>query len=228
MKSRNEIAYDEWAPTYDGDPNPHKLLEEEDVVRLVSARAGESILDAACGTGRYSAYFVKAGAKVTGLDISDKMLDLAREKVPGATFLRHDLALPLPFRDGEFDKICCAQALKHLPDLSQPFREFSRVLKPGGKLVFSVTHPEMDWTDYQMSFIPSFALAEQSDIFHHRFFQYLAWIDGAGLEVSGITQVPVSEKIRHLLTDASFRAVQGRFQIAVFRLLKWRESGATG
>jgi ubiquinone/menaquinone biosynthesis C-methylase UbiE len=219
-KSRNEAAYDQWAPTYDSDPNPHKVLEEDDVVRLVAVRAGERILDAACGTGRYSSHFSKAGGRVTGIDVSQGMLDLARKKVPEAEFLKHDLALPLPFGDGLFDTICCAQALKHLQDLSQPFREFSRVLKPGGRLVFSVTHPEMDWTDYELRHDTAFTLSEQSDIFHHKFFQYMAWSESAGLDLSGFTQLPVGEKIRHLLTESSFARVRGRFQIAVFTLTK--------
>jgi ubiquinone/menaquinone biosynthesis C-methylase UbiE len=151
MSERTRRAYDTWARSYDTDPNPHLVLEHDDVLALLSAQRGEYILDAACGTGRYTVDIQRSGAHVCGVDISEEMLSVARTKLPDVDFGRADLTEALPFRADTFDAIVCAQALKHLASLLVPVREFARVLKPGGRLVFSVTHPEMNWQGYDIS-----------------------------------------------------------------------------
>ncbi len=220
MSERTRTAYDKWARSYDSDPNPQLVLEHDEVLTLIGAKPGEQVLDAACGTGRYAAEIAKAGANVCGIDFSEEMLTIARAKLPKVEFRLADLNTRLPFTDDVFDGIVCAQALKHLPNLLVPMQEFARVLKVGGRLVFSVTHPEMNWQGYEMRQNPEFVLPEHADIHHHRFADYFVAIDSASLAIERIQQVPVSEKIRHLLTEESFQIVEGRFQVVVFRLRK--------
>ena len=64
------------------------------------------------------------------------MLAVAREKVPQGEFHEAELA-DLPLESDSVDLVVCAIALVHLPDIEQPFREFARVLRPGGHLVVS-------------------------------------------------------------------------------------------
>jgi len=205
---------------YDADPNPHTAVEEEDVVDMVAAAPGEHILDAACGTGRYCRLFLTGGAHVVGVDFSEGMLRIARQKMPTVVFHCVDLTGILPFPEASFDKVNCAQALKHFADLTIPLTEFARVVKPSGTITFSVTHPEMDWEDYEMSCRPSFNLPAESDIHHHRFWQYFEAIDRAGRRLSAFRQVPVCDKIRKYLTPESYRKVKGRYQIAIFQAMK--------
>lgn len=95
-------GYSEWAATYDDPGNPI-LLAEEPVVRDILARyPSGTALDAACGTGRHTEYLVSLGHRVTGVDATPEMLELAAPKVPGATFETADLTA-LPFADGHFD-----------------------------------------------------------------------------------------------------------------------------
>jgi ubiquinone/menaquinone biosynthesis C-methylase UbiE len=218
--SKNREAYDRWSDTYDADPNPHTAMEEEEVLDLVAAGPGELILDAACGTGRYCRLFQSRGARVVGIDFSEGMLRIARQKVPTVAFHCMDLAGTLAFPEAGFDKVNCAQALKHLPDLTLPLEEFARIVKPSGTITFSVTHPEMDWEGYEMSGPTSFYLAGESDIHHHRFWQYFEAIDRAGLRLSAFRQVPVGDKIKKYLTAESFQKVEGRYQIAIFQATK--------
>ena len=93
-------------------------------------------------------------------------------------------------------------------------------MKPSGTITFSVTHPEMDWEGYEMSCRVSFYLAGESDIHHHRFWQYFEAMDRAGLRLSAFRQVPVTDKIRKYLTSESFQRVRGRYQIAIFQATK--------
>lgn len=225
MTERTRSSYAAWAPSYDTDPNPQTALEFEPVLRALAARPGERVLDAACGTGRYAAPLHDEGVDVTGCDFSAEMLAVAREKVPGATFVEADLNRPLPFADGSFDALLCAQALKHLPSLYEPMREFARILRPGSRFVFSVTHPDMDWTDYDMKPADIYVMREHADIFHHRFFNYLDAAEQAGFTVRELIQLKVGETIRAYLTEQSYEAVKGRPQVLVMVLAKNGQAG---
>ncbi len=220
MTRRNQEAFERWAPTYDVDPNPHAALEYEAVLEAVSPTEADEILDAACGTGRYAKAFRAVGAEVVGVDFSNAMLTVARQKVPEVDFVEADIAKPLPFSDARFTKINCAQALKHLKNLEPVMAEFARLLKPGGLFVFSVTHPDMDWTGYELDFEPGFILSLESDVFHHELPYYQTVLADAGLALIDVVALCVSEKIAHLLTNRSFQTVRGRPQIAVFRARK--------
>ncbi len=220
MTERTRNAYDHWAKDYDSDPNPQILLEYENVVSLVAPSLGERILDAACGTGRYTSAFYLAGTEVVGIDFSKEMIAVAKTNFPNICFEVVDLMERLPFDRESFDKINCAQALKHLPNLSSPLMEFSRILKKGGKFIFSVTHPDMDWEGYELIEQPGFILSLESDIFHHRFCDYFSALQQAGLFLDRLVQVPVSNKIKDLLTPDSYEKVKGRYQILIIRAEK--------
>lgn len=217
MSDRTRKAYDQWASTYDTAPNPQIVLEFPDVLGLLAPVAGETILDAACGTGRYTAAIAERGAHVIGLDFSTKMLAIARQRIADTEFHTADLTKPLPLPSDHFDAILCAQAFKHLPDLGTVVGEFARVLHPGGRMVFSVTHPDMVWTDYEMREHPGFLLNEHADIIHHQFKDYTAAIEGSGLRIERVVEIPISERIRALLTERSYPRVAGRKQILAIR-----------
>lgn len=217
MSERTRKAYDQWAPTYDGSPNPQIVLEFPDVLGLLAPSAGETILDAACGTGRYTATIAERGAAVIGLDFSAEMLAIARRRMPTIEFRTADLTKPLPFLAHDFDAILCAQALKHIADLGFVMREFAKMLQPGGRVVFSVTHPDMVWDDYEMREHPGFLLNEHADIIHHQFDDYVAALENAGFKIARLIEIPISERIRDLLTERSYRLVVGRKQILAVR-----------
>lgn len=220
MSERTRNAYDQWATIYDTSPNPQIVLEFPDVIGLLAPRAGETILDAACGTGRYTAAIAEQGALVIGLDFSDQMLAIARNRMPATEFHTADLTKPLSFLSHHFDGILCAQALKHIADLSIVMREFARVLRPGGRMVFSVTHPAMVCDDYEMREHPGFLLNDHADIIHHQFNDYVAAVENAELVIARLVEIPISERIRTLLTERSYLLVAGRKQILAIRAEK--------
>ncbi len=138
-------GYDRWASVYDHDANPLQAIEEPLVRAAVGDVRGLRVLDLGCGTGRHSFWLAASGATVTAIDFSEGMLAEARRK-PGAqavTFLAHDLHLPLPFPDGQFDLVVSGLVLEHLRKLDGFFAEAHRMLRPGGRAVVSAMHPAM-------------------------------------------------------------------------------------
>ena len=113
--------------------------------RLAAAsavRAGDRVLDAACGTGDLAIADLKAGAgKVTGLDFSAKMLERARRKNTTIEWLQGDM-LALPFADETFDAATVGFGVRNVDDLELGLSELRRVLRPGGRLaILEITQP---------------------------------------------------------------------------------------
>jgi len=131
-------GYRSWSEHYD-EFNPLIAVEEPPVLALLDSLPAGRALDAACGTGRYSAYLAARGHQVVGVDSSPDMLAKARTKCPELVFHQADLtAVPLP--DADVDLVVCALALPHVPELAPIMAEFARVLRPGGHLVISDIH----------------------------------------------------------------------------------------
>lgn len=110
-------------------------------VREASLRAGDVVLDVACGTGDLAMEFARAGARrVTGLDFTAAMLDVARKRAARARAARSIVwmegdAQNLPFADASVDVVSIAFGIRNVTDPARALREFRRVLRPGGRLV---------------------------------------------------------------------------------------------
>jgi SAM-dependent methyltransferase len=96
-----------------------------------------SALDLGCGDGVLTAEL--AADSVTAADVSPVALARARRRLPGATLVELHPDAPLPFGDGEFDLVLCAETLEHVRDVQLLLSEARRVLRPGGRI--AVTTP---------------------------------------------------------------------------------------
>ena len=113
---------------------------------LLGDVAGRDVLEMGCGAAQGARWLVRAGARVTAFDVSYGQLEQARvldartgTAVPG--LVQAD-AQALPFRSGCFDVVASAfGAVPFVADSAGVMREVARVLRPGGRFVFSVTHP---------------------------------------------------------------------------------------
>ena len=116
----------------------------ERLLDLAEVGNGQRVLDVGCGTGivaRRAAARVGANGTLTGLDLNEGMLRVARRVSQGlrpSIEWRQGDALALPFADGSFDAVVCQQALQFFPDPEKGLREMRRVTAPGGRVAVAV------------------------------------------------------------------------------------------
>jgi ubiquinone/menaquinone biosynthesis C-methylase UbiE len=118
--------------------------------KLIGSAKGKRVLDAGCGAGYMSRLLAEKGAKVTGIDLSAKFIELAnryeREKPLGIRYLRGDLARMPQLRDAYFDLVVSVYVLCDVRDYGKAVKEIARVLKPKGRFVFLIEHPCFNWS----------------------------------------------------------------------------------
>src|SRR5262245_37403193 len=101
-------------------------------------------LDIGCGEGRNTRLLAKRGARTTAIDIAEKFIGHAKKTETDAPLgidYRVASAAALPFADGTFDFATGFMSFMDVPETDRVLREAFRVLKPGGFLQFSITHP---------------------------------------------------------------------------------------
>jgi len=123
-------------------------LDEADA-HLLGKVAGKHILEIGCGAGQCGRWLVTQGAAVAGIDLARGQLRNSRklDTRTGVTLPTAEAdVLRLPFRDESFDLACAAYgAMPFVADATGALREVARVLRPGGRFIFSTTHP-MRWS----------------------------------------------------------------------------------
>lgn len=154
IKEKIVSAYEQMAERYNEiiDFKPHNAhYDRPNTLSLLPALNGTTVLDAACGPGKYAEIMMAAGATVIGFDISPKMVDLAIQRNAGrGSFFVHDLSQPIPgVESGSCDIVICALALHYLEDWTMTIREFHRVLKKNGVLVISIEHPFFEFNFFK-------------------------------------------------------------------------------
>ncbi|MEO8076147.1 MAG: ubiquinone/menaquinone biosynthesis methyltransferase [Acidobacteriota bacterium] len=106
------------------------------LTELAAAGPATQALDLACGTGDIAFSLARRGARVVGLDITHRMVQIARGKrgVPAVDFVTGDM-MALPFGDATFDLVTTGYGIRNVPGIGQALAEMHRVLKPGGVLL---------------------------------------------------------------------------------------------
>lgn len=111
----------------------------QDTMKHMNVQQGEVALDVCCGTGDWTVALAEAvgeSGRVIGLDFSENMLEVAKEKVSDRNLdqvqLVHGNAMELPFEDNTFDYVTIGFGLRNVPDYMQTLKEMERVLKPKG------------------------------------------------------------------------------------------------
>lgn len=158
-----------------------EMLEEKDntyqkniilpnILRLMNIMKNESVLDLACGTGFFAREFFRMGGKVTGIDISSELIEIAKKNSPKEIEYFASSADDLSgIKNGSIDKIAVILAIQNIENISGVFRECSRVLKDGGKIFLVMNHPA-----FRIPKKSSWGFDEKNKIQYRRMDEYLS------------------------------------------------------
>lgn len=145
MASKKEITIESYNATAEQyAANVAKLFLEQEAGKFLSyLEKGSLILDAGCGSGRDARVFTERGYRVIGIDLSEKLLEIAKKNAPNAEFKLMDIA-DVDFSDESFNGIWNVASLLHVPKEEAPnvIGGFYRTLKKGGLLYISVKEGE--------------------------------------------------------------------------------------
>jgi SAM-dependent methyltransferase len=187
-----------WAPIYDDNwGNCIGILHQQLLTQIVSTLpAHATILDAACGTGKYWPILLASGKQITGIDQSGKMLECAIAKFPLVP--TEKLGLQEMNYQSAFDLVICIDAMEMVfpEDWPVVLYNFNRALKPAGQLYFTVeiANPTVLEHDYQAALEKGLpiVLGESVDI------------TGPGDIEGGYHFYPTMDQVRQWLSTASF------------------------
>ncbi len=154
-KNANDLSRDAWdrnAAYWDsfmGEGNHYvEVLLWPAIDKFIEVNSGDRVLDVACGNGLTSRRLAQLGASVVAFDFSEKMIrhaiDRSQDHLKQIEYLVLDATdekALLDLGENEFDAALCNMALFDMADIDPLFRALSRLIKPGGRFVFSILHP---------------------------------------------------------------------------------------
>lgn len=143
-----DAPYDAFAQQYaarvPADPGSSPTVEGVATRQLLAALGdvrGQRVLDLGCGEGHVARRVHAAGGQVAALDLSSELLRIARARGAGIEYIHGDAQDLRAFPDATFDIVYSNLALMDIPDLCAVYREVRRVVRAGGRFVFTLVHP---------------------------------------------------------------------------------------
>ena len=139
MELNQKTFFDEVAAEWDN-RNHHDPEKIMDILNAVGFKDGASVLDVGCGTGVLVPYVLEligTNGRIVGLDYSENMLLIAREKFPKGNYPNVDFVLGdiLTYEtDDKFAVVICYSSFPHFPDKAGSIKKMAKLLKPRGKL----------------------------------------------------------------------------------------------
>lgn len=161
-------------------------------------RPGQTVLDIGIGTGLGSEPFSRAGLHVTGMDLSESMLDVCRRKGFAERLVRHDLTItPYPFRDASIDHAISTGVFQFFSDLDRVFSEVARILPGGGMFAFITGDRSPEETPKIVAGPEQTGTDESVTMFRHTPGQVACWLEKNGFRLEGSEQFTIWMDERH-------------------------------
>ena len=170
----------------------HRRLVAPTTERLLEISAGETVLEAACGAGVFARRMAELGASVVAFDASAAFLELASRSTAeyaDRVELRHidatDEAKLLALGERRFDAAVCSMALMDMADIRPLASALSRLLKPGGRFVFTVPHPCFNMASVKRAAEEEDRDGELQTVYYAKVSEYITPTAGRGTGIPG-------------------------------------------
>lgn len=119
----------------------HREVIFPGVLKLLALKAGEKVLDVACGQGVFCRVVRQQGGEPTGVDAAEPLIRIARQRDPGGQYHVADAKALAFLPDTHFAAATCILAIQNIDSLPPVFQGISRTLRPGGRFVLVMMHP---------------------------------------------------------------------------------------
>ncbi|ESQ73735.1 class I SAM-dependent methyltransferase [Asticcacaulis sp. AC402] len=200
--TENRAGYNLWAQLYDACVNSTVATDELVFPPVYRDVRGLDVLEIGCGTGRHTLRLAAQGNRVTALDLSPGMLDVARSKLVGFDTVRLFEADILLGGDwGRFDVVLTALVLEHIADLDVFFHRVATALKPGGWFYMSEIHPDRIAGGTQANFTATDGQHVRLTSFAHREPDIQTTAGAAGLRLRRHHDIVCGEELVRLNPD---------------------------
>jgi ubiquinone/menaquinone biosynthesis C-methylase UbiE len=196
----NETRWDRWAETVDGKSVKYDYLRsaQQAVISLLNLKENDFMLDIGCGTGwalGQAANLIDDKGTFYGVDLSEKMIDKAKENFKGRGnfhFLRAN-AEGIPLEDNLFNIIICTNSFHHYYNQVKALKEMKRLLKYQGKLY--ILDPTVDiWIAKGLAKV--FHLFDRDHVGLHSTKEFEKMITNAGLKYVGVEKIKWYQKVQ--------------------------------
>lgn len=180
----------------------------KDVMKQMNVKPGDTALDVCCGTGDWSLALAEAvgvEGEVIGLDFSENMLSVAREKAHKAQLNTiewvHGNAMKLPYEDHRFDYVTIGFGLRNVPDYMTVLKEMHRVVKPGGKVIcLETSQPTLIGYRQLYYFYFRYIMPLLGKLLVKRYKEY-SWLQQSAQDFPG------KHQLKHMFLEAGFKHV---------------------
>ena len=164
-----EKAYNSWAEQYDTNENKTRDLDIKATIETLSKYKFKYVLELGCGTGKNTGWLLTKAEQVIGLDFSQKMLNIAKEKTTdsSAEFKRADLNKDWEIENQFADLVTSSLTLEHIDDLNHIFNQANQKLKGNGIFFISELHPFKQYAGSKAKFETENGIEELKVFIHH-------------------------------------------------------------
>jgi ubiquinone/menaquinone biosynthesis C-methylase UbiE len=164
-----EKAYNSWAEQYDTNENKTRDLDIKATIETLSKYKFKYVLELGCGTGKNTGWLLNNAEQVIGLDFSQKMLNIAKEKTTDSSveFKRADLNKDWEIENQFADLVTSSLTLEHIDDVNHIFNQANQKLKGHGIFCISELHPFKHYLGSKAKFETENGVEELKVFTHH-------------------------------------------------------------
>ncbi len=184
-----EKAYDSWSSQYDTNQNKTRDLDKKVTREVLDNVKFNTVLELGCGTGKNTHWLQSKAEHILGVDFSEEMLNIAREKIKtkNTILLKADITTNWDWASDNFDLVTCNLILEHIENINFIFAQAYSKLKPGGYFFISELHPFKQYTGSKARFDSGDGMVELKTFTHH-ISEFLESANSAGFQLEKLNE----------------------------------------